>query len=155
MPQFSVSGNQATNTTTYKSAIGAFCASTGTVRRGRVYDFSVGPQTAPNSTDCTIQFDLSRITTSGAYTVSSVNQADTNDAAFTGIGASNYTTEPTITSSSQVWNNGANQRAPMRWVASGPDAEFVWPATLQNGFVLRSLSTQFTGATGGTISCRE
>lgn len=155
MPQYSVAGNQAANTTTYKSAIGCFCASSGTVRRGRIYDFTVGPQSAPNGTDCTIQFDLSRITTSGAYTVSVANQADTVDAAFTGIGASNYTTEPTVTSSSQVWNNGANQRAPMRWVASGPDAEFVWPATTQNGFALRSLSTQYTGATGGVIQFRE
>ena len=155
MPQYTVIGNQAAVSTTYKTAIGVFCASTGTVRRGRVYDFSIGPQTAPNSTDCSIQWDLSRVTTSGTYTVSVVNQADTFDAAFTGIGASNYSAEPTVTSSSQVWNNGANQRAPMRWVASGPDAEFVYPATLQNGFVLRALSTQFTGAGGGTIAVRE
>jgi len=155
MPQYTVIGNQATVSTSYKTAISVTAASSGTLRRGRVFDFSIGPQAAPNSTDCSIQWDLSRMTASGTATVSLVNAADTVDAAFTGLGFSNYSAEPTVTSSSQVWNNGANQRAPMRWVASGPDAEFVYPATAFNGFVLRALSTQFSGAAGGTIAVRE
>lgn len=156
MPQYSLSGNT-TVTTTYKTlaSIAASTTNGNVLRRGRIYDFMVGNTTAPVSTDCAQQWDLSRQTASGTPVSGTPNALDPADSAFTGIANITHSAEPTYTSSSQVWNVGGNQRASLRWQATGPDAEFIYPATTANGFGLRTLSTGFNGTANCTLLFRE
>ena len=155
MAKFSVtngSSGQAISAS-YKSLTG-IAASSGTqaLRRGKVYDVLVGTNGTP--ADNYIQWDISRMTSSGAYTAGTANPLDTADASAAGLPKINYTTEATITSSSNLFNVGVNQRASYRWVAA-PGGELVYPATDLNGIVVRALSGGYTGTATATIHFEE
>src|ERR1043165_7785759 len=139
MPQYSTAGNN-TLSTSYKTLAFVVATTTGgnLLRRGRLYDFTVGPSGSPNSTDCGCQYDVTRVTASGSYAATAIvpTPTDSADVAFNGGAYYLCTTDPTFASSSSLWNTGVNQRAAVRWVASGPDAEFVYPATAFNGIGL-------------------
>ena len=140
-------------TTTYKSLTG-IAASSGTqaLRRGKVYDILVGTNGTP--ADNYIQWDVSRITSSGAYTAGMCVALDTADASAAALPKINFSTEPTVTSSANLFNVGVNQRASYRWVAA-PGGELVYPATDLNGIAVRALSGGYTGTGTATLHFEE
>lgn len=155
MAVFSIQGQQNAVSSGYKTALSITAGATG-MRRGKVFDINVSQSGAPASTDTNIQFDMSRQTVAGTSTAYTLNPNDPADAAFSGLGAVNYTIEGTITANSSVFNIGLNQRAPYRWQTYlGSGAELVYPATASNGFALRALSAGYTGAAGGTVYVQE
>lgn len=153
MPKFLVPGNQATLTTTYKT--GALIhATTAALTRGQVTELIMGPTGVPNATDCSIQWDLSKISAAGTSSAFTPNPADNAAVALATAGV-NATVEPTVTANSSRFNVGANQRQCIRWFAAGTDDEMVFPATANNGFALRALSTNYAAAVAAQINFRE
>jgi hypothetical protein len=156
MAVYSVQGAQGTVSTTYKTALIITAASSGTIRRGKIFDINVAAQSAPASTDTNLQFDLSRQTAAGTTTSYTPVANDPADAAFSGLAGVNASAEGTITSNSSVFNIALNQRAPYRWQTYlGSGGELVYPASASNGFALRTLSAGYTGAAGGTVYVQE
>lgn len=153
MPKFLVPGNQATLTTTYKT--GALIhATTGALARGAVTELMMGPTGVPNATDCSIQWDMSKITAAGTSTAFTPNPADNLATALATAGV-NATVEPTVTANSSRFNIGANQRQCIRWFAGAIDDELWFPATANNGFALRGLSTNYAASVATQINFRE
>lgn len=156
MPYYAVPGNQGTITTTYKT--GAQINATGTTKRAKVYEIMVGPTGAPNATDCSLQFDVSRITATGAgaYTTWTPTLLDSADGASVISAGINATAEATtITANSSLWNEGVNQRNSLRWVAPQESQYLVSPATAGNGFVLRCLSATYTSSVSTQLTYQE
>lgn len=141
-------------TTTYKTLLQVYASSgTQALRRGKIYDLLVGTNGTP--ADNYMQWDVSRCTASStAATVGALNPLDTADASAAALLGINCTGEPTITSSSNVFNVGVNQRASYRWVAA-PGGELVYPATAQNGLAVRALSGGYTGTATATVNIEE
>ena len=155
MPYYAVPG-LATLTTTYKTA--AQINAAGTTKRAKVYEIMVGPTGAPNATDCSIQFDVSRITATGAgaYTTWAPTLLDSADGASVISAGINATAEATqITANSSLWNEGVNQRNSLRWVAPQESQYLVAPAAAGNGFVLRGLSATYTSTVSGQLTYQE
>jgi hypothetical protein len=156
MPYYAVPGNQGTIAAGYKTA--AQVNATGATKRIKVYELMVGPTGAPNATDCSIQFDVSRITATGAgaYTTWTPTLLDPADGAAVSVAGINATAEATaITANSSLWNEGVNQRNSLRWVAPQESQYLIAPATLSNGFVLRALSATYTSSVSGQITFQE
>lgn len=156
MATIAVQGQQATLTTTYKTAMTTVCASSNP-RRIKVFDINVGAQSAPASTDTNIQFDLSAVSADGTGTAYTLTPVDPGDATWTSTAKVNHTVEPTlIAARTSLFNIGMNQRAPFRWQTYlGSGAEIMFAATASNGFALRALSAGYTGAAGGTTFFQE
>lgn len=156
MPYYAVPGNQGTVSSGYKT--GAQINATGATKRAKIYELMVGPSGAPNATDCSIQFDVSRITATGAgaYTTWTPTLLDTADGASVISAGINATAEATaITANSSLWNEGVNQRNSLRWVAPQESQYLVAPATAGNGFVLRALSATYTSSVTTQITYQE
>ena len=118
----------------------------------------VGPTGAPNATDCSVQFDVSRITATGAgaYTTWVPTLLDPADGAAVTVAGINATAEATaITANSSVWNEGVNQRNSLRWVAPQESQYLIAPAVASNGFVLRALSATYTSSVSTQFSFQE
>jgi len=158
MSDFGFAFNQATVTSSYKTAglvtAAAAAASGVQIRRGKIFDLELGQLSAPNATDCPVQWDVSRQTAAGNATAVTPNPFDPADPAFMGLAGSNATAEGTITAGSSVLNIGINQRGSYRW-ACAPGDELVYPATASNGFAFRCLSPNYGGAAGGSCGHRE
>ena len=135
-------------TTTYKTQL-TVTAATGatTLRRGWMYEFEIGAASAPNSTDCPIQYDVSVQTAAGTSTSTTPNPVDIGggDAAALLVYAVNYTAEGTITAASSLFNIGLNQRASQRWIARDLSSALIVPATNLKGVACRALSPNYTG----------
>lgn len=140
-------GTQQAITTTYKTQVLAQ-AVTATLRRGRIMDLVVGPDSAPNATDCQYNFDVSRSTTLGTATSVTPPPDDPADAAAGATCVANHTVEPTVTATSSLLMIALNQRASQRWVALNEMYGLIWPATNLNGLVVRALSPTATGVVG-------
>lgn len=150
-----IQGQQATLTTSYKTAITVSCAAS-SARRFKIFDINIAAGSAPASTDTNIQFDLSRHTAAGTNTAYTMLAADPADANWTSVGGVNNTVEPTISGTPSLFNLAMNQRAPFRWQTYlGSGAELMLPATANNGASLRALSAGYTGAAGGTVYFME
>ncbi len=153
MPKFIVPGNQATLAATYKT--GALIhATTGALARAAVTELMMGPAAVPHATDCSIQWDLSKITAAGTSTAFTPNPADNLATALATAGI-NSSAEPTVTANSSRFNVGANQRSAIRWFAANIDDELWIPATANNGLALRALSTNFAALAAMQINFRE
>jgi len=152
MAVFSVSGQQATVSSSFKSALGILAAVTNP-RRFKIFDINASQNGAPASTDTNIQFQLLRTTgatagTNVAFTPVAVDAADTYT---TTTAATNYSAEGTVLGN-VVFAIGLNQRAPYRWQTYlGSGAEIVCPAVGTNGFMFQVLSAGYTSGAGGTI----
>ena len=139
--------------TTYKTINSVVGAQT-QARRGKIYDFLMGTNGAP--ADNEIDWDVARataLTTTGGTTITP-NALDPADTFVSATATANSTTEPTVTSNSDVWVLSINQRASYRWVAA-PGSELVWPATSCSGFVFRSRSLAYTGTVTLTAFFQE
>jgi hypothetical protein len=138
-------GTEQAMTTTFKSLLSA-AATSGSLCRGWLYEMNFGPDGAPNSTDCGINWDLSVLTTGGspastAITPVSVDPGNTTAALSTCAG--DYSTEGTITANSSRWGWAGNQRAGFRWFAYDYSARIGWPATAGTGLILRAKSSNY------------
>ena len=165
MPDFGVAFNQATSSTSYKTALAIAAASAAAsgvqIRRAKLFDISIGQSGPPNSTDTSIQWDVSRTTNYSGWAVTNQlpNPDDGADPAFMGQCGVNATTEGTVAAQGSglgLLNFVINQRAAYRWI-SKDGKELVFPATSQNGIVVRGLvvTTGYTGPIAGTLQFTE
>lgn len=156
MPYYAVPGNQATIASTYKT--GAQVNASGATKRIKIFELMVGPTGAPNATDCSIQYDLSRITATGAgaYTSWTPTLLDPADGAAVTLAGINATAEASaITANSSLWNEGVNQRNSLRWVAPQESQYIIAPAATSNGLILRALSATYTSSVSTQITFME
>jgi hypothetical protein len=135
----------------YKTILGV-TAATGatTLRRGWLYEFEIGADAAPNSTDCPISWDVSVQTAAGTSTSVTPNPVDVGggDAAALLTYAANYTAEPTITANSSLFYLGLNQRASQRWIARDEKSAIVIPAVNLKGVACRAKSPNYASTVG-------
>lgn len=127
----------------------------GTTTRIRIYEFSVGLTTAPNSTDQQLEFAIGKWIT-GAGTAGSAPTpmpVDPNDVASTATAGITHSAEPT-TYSAYFIDQAMNQRAMFRWVAV-PSYEFVNPATATTGIGLKNVAIAQTSIILGTVAFIE
>ena len=127
-----------------------------TLRRAFIYEFDIGADGLPNTTDCAIQWDISRQTSLGTGVSMTVNPLDPVDAPTGTIATGNYTIIPIITATSSVWQLAANQRASYRWVVNpGGPGELVIPNTNVAGLVIRALSSTYASTVQASANFRE
>jgi hypothetical protein len=152
---------QGTITTTYKSA-GILYANTaaGTQRRIMCYEIEMG-QTGPlSSTDCQVQWDVSRFATTAALAGGAVvpNLLDPADVSPLSLYFNAITTELTYTGVNfglSIKNWGINQRGSYRWRALDDGDNIVVAAVAVNGIGVRALSSNFVASCVGNISFVE
>ena len=143
--QYSDNGNQATTTSTNKTATSVQSIAG---LRPQIYGWSIGADGAPNSTDCSIVYTLQLWTTSaGTSTAFTPNPLDPG---FQGAKAScgiNFTGEPTYTAGATPWGPiGLNQRASqVLWLP--PAAPVVLVGTATTGIGMQVKSTNYGGQT--------
>jgi hypothetical protein len=156
MPYYFVRGFLSAPTSSYTTA--AQVNATGTTKRGKVCEVNLGAISNPNATDTYVDFDISRITATGAgaYTAWTPNPIDSADGAAVNVSGVNATAEATaITASSALKRWGMNQRNSLRWVAQQESQMLVWPATSGNGLVLRAQSSTWNASLSATIDFME
>lgn len=146
---------QATCSTAYKTA-GALWVSA-TLRRVMLYEVEFGQTGGLSSSDCQVQWDLSRFSLTAILTATSVtlNLNDEGDGAVVAAFANNATTELTYTTAGlglSLKNWAINQRGSYRWRALDDGDQLMLAATSLKGFGVRALSTSFTGSLVGNIS---
>lgn len=148
---------QGTVSTAFKTA-GALW-STGT-RRIMVYELEFGQTGALSSTDCQVQWDVSRFGATVILTATAVvpNLLDTADSSPLAQFANNATTELTYTTagfglSLKSW--GINQRGSYRWRALDDGDNILIPATAVTGIGVRALSSNFNSTAIGNLSFVE
>lgn len=119
--------------------------------RIRVFEFSVGLTTAPNSTDQQLEFAFGRWTTSAGTAGSSPTPLaiDPGDVAAVATAGITHSAEPTY-ASTFLFDNAMNQRAMFRWVAV-PGFEFVNPATATTGLGLKNVAITASSVMTGTV----
>lgn len=158
MPYYAVPGSHSAVAAAYKTAALIQGATSGTLKRGKIFEIMVGAASNPNATDTFIQWDVSRFTASGAgaytaWTPTSLDPADSAAIVVAGITATAEAT--TFTANSSIWNEAVNQRGSLRWVAAQESQYMVMPATASAGLALRGLSTTFATATTGQLTYQE
>jgi hypothetical protein len=133
--------------------------STGT-RRVQLYEAEFGQTGALSSTDCQVQWDLSRFGATAILTATAVipNLLDIADSSPLAQFANNATTELTYTTagnglSLKSW--AINQRGSYRFRALDDGDNILIPATAVTGVGLRALSSNFTASGVGNISFVE
>lgn len=155
MATYAVPGFQATASTGYKSSVSTWGPTT--PRRCKWYEFIAGAVQVPNATDCAVQLDISRFTTTTglAGTAFTPNATDPADGACTTVVAVNLTADPVVTSNSSVMNIGLNQRNTFRWIAAQESQYLIIPATAQAGFNLRQLSSNYASSIATQVTFLE
>jgi len=149
---------QSSCATTYKTA-GALWVGT-TARRMQIYEIEMGQTGGLSSTDCQVQWDVSRFSSTAILTATAVtpNLLDPGDVACAAVFANNATTELTYTTAGNglsLKNWGLNQRGSYRWRALDDGDQIMIGATAQLGIGVRGLSSNFTGSLVGNISFVE
>lgn len=122
-------------------------AQTTGIRRAFMYEWTVGPGSVPNATDCEIIWSVIKQTSAGTGGVTMTeNPLDQADSAAATVALGNFTAEPTGAETGIIDSLGANQRASYRWVvAPGGPGEIVVPATNLAGYGVRAKSSTYTG----------
>lgn len=155
MPQFAFSnqlgGTPQNLSSTYKT-IWRATAATGatTLRRGWIYEFEMGADSVPNSTDCPIMWDISSQTAAATDTTITPlpnDQGGGDAAALLAYGA-NATVEGTITANSSVFYMPLNQRASQRWIARDEKSAIIIAAVNLKGFAGRAKSPNYAATVG-------
>jgi hypothetical protein len=148
---------QGTLTTTFKTA-GALW-STGT-RRMQVYELEFGQTGALSSTDCQVQWDLSRFGSTAVLAGSAVvpNLLDIADSSPLAQFLNNATAELTYTVAGfglalKSW--AINQRGSYRFRCLDDGDNIIIPATVATGVGMRALSSNFTASGVGNVSFIE
>lgn len=145
-------GTQQATTTTYVGSLIGLTGANSAPRRFKIYDILIGTNGTP--ADNYVEWDVSRVTTNSTATTLTPQPLDMADATSLTTTTVNSSTFGTITTGSNVFYVGVNQRASYRWVAA-PGGELVSPATSSAGFQLRVRSGAYTGTATGTIHFEE
>jgi len=145
-------GTQQATAAAYTGALLGITSSGTTLKRAKIYDVLIGTNGTP--ADNFVEWDISRVTASSTSTALAPTALDSADSASLLNVTVNSSTFGTITTGSNVFYIGVNQRASYRWVAA-PGSELVSPATSSNGFQLRCRSAAYTGTATGTILFQE
>lgn len=145
-------GTQQNLTTTYGGSIIGLTGANAAPRRTKVYDLLIGTNGTP--ADNFIEFDISRVTVASTATSATPQPLDGADATSLTTTFVNSSSPGTITTNSNVFYLGINQRASYRWVAA-PGGELVAPATSSAGFQLRARSGGYTSTVTATIHFQE
>jgi hypothetical protein len=156
MPNYVVPGQQVTVSSSYKTA--ARVNATGSTKRARWNEILLGTTSNPNSTDTFLQWDVSRIsaTGAGADTSFTPNPKDSADGASVLSAGINATAEATtITANSTLFYHGMNQRNSLRWIAADATQQLVAPATAGGGLILRVLSATYTASCSAQVEYVE
>lgn len=143
--------------TTYKTA-GALYSSG--ARRIMVYEIEFGQAGGLASTDCQVQWDVSRFSATNLLTGTAVvpNLTDPADGTCLALflnGAASELTYTTAGAGLGLKNWGINQRGSYRWRALDDGDNIVIPATNMAGVGVRALSPNFTGSLVGNLSFVE
>ena len=141
MPNYALTFQRtlAANTT-----VGVVYASSATqARRLKLYDFTIGVESAPASFANLWQWK--RFTAPGTSTAVVPNPLDLADPAALGEAGQNNTVEPTYTVI--MASKALNQQATYRWLAA-PGAEIIIPATNNAGLGIQTTTTGSAGASG-------
>jgi hypothetical protein len=148
---------QGTVSTSFKTA-GALW-STGT-RRIQLYEVEFGQTGSLSSTDCQVQWDLSRFGATAILTATAVipNLLDTADSSPLAQFANNASTELTYTTAAaglslKSW--AVNQRGSYRFRCLDDGDNILIPATAVFGIGLRALSSNFASTGIGNLSFLE
>ncbi len=155
MPDYHVYGHVLV-TSAYKTAAQAWMV--GATKRGKACEINLGAIDNPNATDTFLDWDLSRMTATGAgaNTAWTPTPYDAADSAAINTSGVNATAEATaITANSTLKRWGMNQRNTLRWVAPQESQMLVWPSVAANGLVLRVLSSTYASSTAGTLDFME
>lgn len=145
-------GSEQSLTTTYKT-LAAVYATSGSLRRGKINMIMLGTDgTAANNS---MVWDVSRMTATGTGTVVTPNSLDPADVACLATSQVNYTGEPSVTANSSLWNDAVNQQLSYVWQAVPDRGELIYPATTNNGLVLRAKSAAYTGTATGHLQFME
>lgn len=144
--QYFDSGNQATCTSTNKTAISLISIAG---LRPKIYGWLVGADGAPNSTDCSIVYTLQIQTTVGTGSAVTPQPLDPGYQAAKCAANSNFTVEPTYTAGALPWGPiGLNQRASQQlWTP--PNGPIVLVGTASAGAGIQVKSTNY----GGQVDC--
>lgn len=144
--------------TTYKTVVG-INAATGatTLRRGWIMEWEIGPDAVPNATDCPISWSIDVMTAAGTASALTpqVNDIGGGDAAALLTYNANYTIEPTVTASSNLWYMGLNQRASYRIQMRDEFSSIIVPAVNLKGPVIRAKSPNYASTVGVRGLIRE
>ena len=127
-------------TTTNKTQVQIWAA-TATLCRGRAVALQMGPDGAPNATDCQIVYGVQRATADGTSTVFTPNPLNPADVASRMVCHNAYTAEGTYYL--PIFTRSLNQRASMQWAAQDIDAMLTWAATNLVGLALVALSPTY------------
>lgn len=123
--------------------------------RPRIYEFSLGPNDAPNATDTSVVVQLQLTTLAGTTTAVTPTPTDPGFTAAGAIAGSLATVEPTYTAGSILYGpQGLNQRATYLWKAT-PGKEFVLVGTAANGAGWLVKSVSYAGQYDVTVSHEE
>lgn len=138
--RYSISGNQATVSSSNKTATGITSIAG---LRPMIYGFTIGADGAPNSTDCSMVWTLQLYTAAGTTTAVTPQPLDPGYQAAKSAGTSNATVEPTYTAGATPWGPmGINQRASFQiWMP--PGGEIVLVGTAANGAGMQVKSTNY------------
>ncbi len=137
-----LAGSQGNLTNTAATQV-SLTAATGaaTLKRGWLYEWEVGADGAPNSTDCAIIYDWIRQTTLGTGTSATPSPLDLADTAAGLVCTVNYTVEPSVTVS--LISVALNQRNSQRWIAKDQKSSLIVPATNVAGIAGRARSPTY------------
>ena len=127
-------------TTTNKTQVQIWSA-TATLCRGRAVALQMGPDGAPNATDCQIVYQVQRATADGTSTAFTPTPLNPADVASRMVAHNAYTVEGTYTL--DIFSRSLNQRTSQQWAAQDTDAMLTWPATNLNGLALLALSPTY------------
>jgi hypothetical protein len=152
---------QATVTTTYRTA-GQLAAAG---RRAMVYEIEFGQNGALATTDCQVQWDVSRTASTaalvGAGGAVAVNLLDQGDVTASTLFYPNLTTESTAITTAGLGLNlknwSINQRGSYRWRALDDGDNLIIASTASQGLAVRMLTVAsgFAGTAVGNISFVE
>jgi len=151
---------QATVTTTYRSA--GVLAAAG--RRSMVYEIEFGQNGSLATTDCQVQWDVSRTASTASLAPNSpvaANLLDQGDVTASTIFYPNITTEPsTITTAGlglNLKNWAINQRGSYRWRALDDGDNLIIASAASQGLAVRvlTIASGFAGTAVGNISFVE
>lgn len=136
---------------TFKTILSMF-ATSGSLRRGRLVEVIVAADGSPANNALVVQ--VARMTADGTGTTITPLPLDPADPAALCTAKANYTAEPTVTANSGVLEFALNQQATVRWVPD-PDTRLMFPATANNGLVIRVKSASYTGTVTVTAIFEE
>jgi len=139
-------GTQQAVSSAFKTMVNLIGATT---RRAQLWEMSGGPEGTPNSTDCSIDWDIANkdATTAGTGTAATPAKVNGDDGAAVLTASVNYTAEATTFTT--LWNKSVNQRATVEFRAYNENEALIMQKTASIGLGVRALSATYTG----TVLC--